>query len=149
MDSRASVVCRLCASIIPRVRATSLFTPTGLLHRWPQRIAALLDVEISNKEEMPGHMCGRCKTRVQQLERAGTDLNLFKEMAKQSLEKAMARASKRPKCTSDNIGVSPDTERLRPRSKISRKRLDFDGKRRIVITIHCMISDLYRLTSRK
>ena len=52
----------------------------------------------------------------------------FKELAKRSAMSNSAASAKRSKSTSGDIGVSPDTMRLRPRSKIPRKRLDFQCK---------------------
>ena len=130
MDStRSTVTCRLCATAIPGIRATGLFTPTGLLNRWPQRIESLLELSVHNDGQLPTHMCSKCRSKVQQLEKASSELTEFKELANNALIKARAQlgATKRPKNTSDD-GVSPDTARLRPRCKISRKRLDFDCK---------------------
>ena len=129
MDSTSSTVtCRLCATAIPGIRATgSVFTPTGLLNRWPQRIESLLELSVHNDGQLLTHMCSKCRSKVQQLEKASSELTEFKELANNALIKARAQLTKRPKNTSDD-GVSPDTARLRPRCKISRKRLDFDCK---------------------
>ena len=128
METTQSRVCRLCTAVVPSVKAISLFTVTGLGRQWPQRIQCLLDVDVSAGDGMSRYICGPCRTRIQQLERAVIDLEAFKELAKRSAMSNSAASAKRSKSTSGDIGVSPDTMRLRPRSKIPRKRLDFQCK---------------------
>lgn len=122
MESTRSRICRLCTAVVPSVKAISLFTFTGLGRQWPQRIQVLLDVEVIAGDGLSGYICGPCRTKIQQLERALTDLEEFKNLAKRS---SNSLSAKRPKSTSGDVGVSPDTMRLRPRTKIPRKRLDF------------------------
>ena len=64
------------------------------------------------------------------LEKAAADLKAFKQLASCSIS-ALERVRcplKRLKCTSSDVGVSPDTARERPRSKLSRKILEFNSK---------------------
>ena len=100
-----------------------------------------MELSVHNDGQLPTHMCNKCKTKVQQLEKASSDLEEFRELAQRSLVKARTQlgASKRAKSTSDD-GVSPDTARLRPRSKVSRKRLDFDCK--IIMNIKLTLKDI-------
>ena len=120
-------VYRLCRALVPSKRAVSLFTTTGIQQQWSRRIESLLCVPAESSDGLPGYICEKCKVRILSLEKAALDLEEFKETARCS-RSALARPLKRPKSTSSQFGVSPDTARQRPRSKISRKRLDFESK---------------------
>ena len=105
----------------------SLFGADGSKHQWPSRIEDLLSVPISASDGLSSYICQKCKVRIMSLEKAAADLKAFKELASCSilaLERVLG-SLKRPKCTSSDIGVSPDTARERPRPKILRKRLEF------------------------
>ena len=124
-------ICRLCRSLVLHVKAISLFTPTGLLKQWPRRIETLLKVSVSVDDGLPTYICVKCKTRIEHLERADKDLEEFKELArcsKSALERVRCPV-KRVKSTSGETGISPDTVRERPKSKLSRKRLQFESKK--------------------
>ena len=122
--------CRPCRELVASKRAVSLFTATGLQHQWASRIQTLLSIPVSSTDGLPGYICDKCKVRVVALEKAAVDLREFKQLASCSIS-TLQRVKcpvKRSKCTSSDSGVSPDTARERPRSKLSRKKLDFDSK---------------------
>ena len=121
-------VCRLCRVLVASNRAVSLFGAAGSKHQWPSRIEDLLSVPISATDGLSSYICQKCKVWIMSLEKAAADLKAFKELASCSIF-ALERVRgslKRPKCTSSDIGVSPDTARERPRPKILRKRLEFN-----------------------
>lgn len=125
--------CRLCWASVPNVRKrTNLFSAISLKKEWPSRIATLLDVPVSKDDQLPPHVCSTCITRVERLERASTDLADFKRSARYSMSLG-SRSLKRTKETTGEVGVSPDTLRERPRSKIAR-RLQFTSKLAIPCT---------------
>ena len=122
--------CRLCRDLVASNRAVSLFSVTGSQHQWPSRIENLLSVPVSDCDGLSSYICQKCKVRIVSLEKAAADLKAFKELAscsRSALERVRGPL-KRPKCTSSDIGVSPDTARKRPRSKLSRKRLEFNSE---------------------
>ena len=117
-------VCRLCRALVPSKRAVSLI---GVQQQW---IESLLDVPVSIDDGLSGYICDKCKLRIVSNEKAAADLKAFKETARCSIS-ALAKIKgplKRPKCTSSQFGISPDTSRDRPRSKIARRRLDFESE---------------------
>ena len=129
-SSNCSRVCRLCRKLVESKRAVSLFTTTGIQQQWASRIQTLLSIPVSTTDGLPGYICDKCKLRVVSLEKAAVDLREFKQLASCSMS-ALERVQcpvKRSKCTSSDTGVSPDTAKERPRSKLSRKKLDFDSK---------------------
>ena len=134
VESMASTVCtrvcRLCRALVPSKRAVSLFTTIGIQQQWRRRIENLLDVPVAIEDGLSGYICDKCKLRIVSNEKAAADLKAFKETARCS-RSALDRIKgpqKRPKSTSSELGVSPDTSRERPRSKIARKRLDFESE---------------------
>ena len=129
-SSNSTRVCRLCRALVASNRTVSLFSTIGLQQQWSLRIHNLLSVTVVSNDGLPSYICQKCKLRIVTLEKAAADLKEFKELAscsKSALERVRCPL-KRPKCTSSEFGVSPDTARERPRSKISRKRLDFNSK---------------------
>ena len=65
------------------------------------------------------------------LEKAAVDFREFQQLAscsRSALEKVRGPGTEKPKATSGDLGVSPDTARLRPCSKLTRKKLDFQSK---------------------
>ena len=125
----SSKVCRLCRSVVAPNRAVQLFSPTALLQQCPSRVTALLDVPVKKDEGHSACMCEKCKTRIQSHEKSAEDLAAFKEMARCSRRALEPRGPlKRAKATSGEVGVSPETMKQRPCSKLSRKRLDFDSE---------------------
>ena len=131
MASSLTRICRLCRSLVESKRAVSLFTVTGMQHQWAHRIESLLGLPVSSSDSLPTYICLRCKLQIVSLEKAAAHLKEFKEMAwcsKTALERVRCPV-KRAKDTSGDLGVSPDTQRERPKSKLSRKRLEFESKK--------------------
>ena len=61
--------------------------------------------------------------------KAVADLGSFRELAKHSREALSAIGPlKRTRVTGSDVGVSPDTAKERPSSKLARKRLTFTCK---------------------
>lgn len=119
-------VCRLCKTRIDKQVAVALFSSNDSKQRWAPRISVLLDVpEPSPADMLPAHICGKCRTRIVSLEKALSDLAMFKQLARASLD---GRGVKRTRDTSGSVGVSPDTIRQRPPSKLSKKKLTFESK---------------------
>ena len=136
-------VYRLCRALVPSKRAVSLFTTIGVQEQWSKRIESLLNVPVAASDGLSGYICLKCKLRIVSHEKAAADLREFKETARCSVS-ALERVRgplKRTKSTSSQLGVSPDTARERPRSKLSRKRLDFDSKliKHAGITMHPLL----------
>ena len=110
-------------------RAVKLFSHAGLAKQWPSRITALLGILVEKDDGISPVICDTCTTRIHSLEKAAADLTAFKEMARCSRGFLEPRGPlKRAKATSGDVGVSPDTIKERPRSKISRTRLNFDSE---------------------
>jgi hypothetical protein len=121
------VLCRLCRERVPSKRALSLFSTISSKQKWGERITSLLEVTVCKNDPLPPHICSKCKNKILALERAASDLAAFKALAKATY--AIARGPlKRTKDTSGDVGVSPDTARERPRTKLARKRLHFPSK---------------------
>ena len=115
--------CRLCKAITSTKRAISLFSSSGVKGRLAARISTLLDVpEPTPGDLFSSHICEKCRSKITFLEKTVAELARFKDMARSSLEN---RGKKRVKETSGKVGVTPDTARQRPPSKLSRKRLSF------------------------
>ena len=87
--------------------------------------SAMLDIIIEDDERVSPYVCYKCTRRLSLLEKAIDDRKAFRELAISSLN---AQMKKRNRLTSAGIGVSPDTVRLRPSAKLSRKRLIFECK---------------------
>ena len=120
--------CRLCKVILDK-NAIHLFTAKGKSNKWASRISTLLDVSVDEDDKISPLVCSMCKRRIVSLENAATDLQAFKQMAQHSLTALKSRAPlKRTKVTSGSMGVSPDTARERPSSKLSRRQLVFQCK---------------------
>ena len=119
--------CRLCWASVVDKNMTNLFTKKSLERGWASRITALLDVPVSQDDHMPPHVCSKCMTKVVALEKALTELAELKRSALSGMQQVQ-RSLKRTKETTGEVGVSPDTQRARPRSKIPR-RLCFKSMR--------------------
>ena len=129
-SSSSTRVCRLCRDLVASNRAASLFSVTGIQQQWASRIESLLGIPVSNRDGLSSYICQKCKTRIVSLEKAAADLKAFRQLAncsRSALERVRGPL-KRQKCTSSDIGVSPDTARDRPRPKLPRKRLEFDSE---------------------
>ena len=122
----ADRVCRLCKAVHKVHRTVSLFSKSGIRQKWASRICALLEVPVDIQDGLPEHICDNCRNRVVSLEKAAADLAAFKHLARSSYDNR--GVLKRTKNTSDEVGVSPDTVRERPRPKAARKRLHFGSK---------------------
>ena len=109
-------------------RAVSLFSSRAIQQRLPSRISALLSVPIDANDELPKHVCEKCRRRVETLERAAADLEQFKILASESYTALTRRGPlKRTKESSGATGVSPDTLRVRPPPKrLSQRHLNFE-----------------------
>ena len=93
------------------------------------RISTLLKVAVDEDEWISPYVCNNsmCTPRLENLEKANADLQAFRELAQCSLE-AQTNPMKRTRVTSGEVGVSPDTARARPSSKLSRKKLTYECK---------------------
>ena len=118
-----SRTCRLCWEQVAENRVTHLFTRKSVERGWATRITALLEVPISQQDNLPPYVCNKCISRVSALEKATVDLAAFKRSVRTVMQEAH-QSLKRTKETTGSVGVSPDTLRCRPRSKMAR-RLDF------------------------
>ena len=116
--------CRLCKITTDAKRTIHLFT---LENRWAFRISSLLKVAVFQDEKISPHVCTMCTRRLESLEKANADLQAFQELAQRLLE-AQTNTLKRTRVTSGEVGVSLDTARARPSSKLSRKKLTYECK---------------------
>lgn len=116
--------CRLCRLV--DTNSTHLFTAKGKSNKWASRISTLLAVSVNEDDKISPYMCSMCTRRLVSLEKAATDLQAFKQLAQRSLAALISTGSlKRTRVTSGEVGVSPDTARARPSSKLSRRQLVF------------------------
>ena len=79
-----------------------------------KKISVLLDVPVRHDQHLSSLVCSKCITRIKSLEKAGKDLASFKRSVS---------SLKRTKATTGEVGVSPNTLRERPRSKVARTLL--------------------------
>ncbi len=125
----SSRVCRLCRAVVAGNRSVYLFSSASLKQRWGSRISELLFVTVAVDDGISQYMCEMCKNRLVHLEKAVIDLELFRELVICSASSlGQVKSLKRTKTTSGEVGVSPDTARQRPSSKLARKRLTFACK---------------------
>ena len=121
--------CRLCNNAVDAKRTVQLFSATGYEHKWASRITALLLVQVDETDLLPSSVCNMCIRRLEFLEKAAADLQAFRKLARQSMSIYQSRGHlKRTRVTSSDVGVSPDTARERPSSKLARKKLVFSCK---------------------
>lgn len=123
-----AICCRLCRANVDAKRTAHMFTVKGLRNKWASRISTLLHVAVDENDRLSPHVCNMCTRRVEYLEKAAADLKAFKELARCSLTAGQVNPLKRTRVTSGEVGVSPDTVRVRPSSKLSRKVLVFNCK---------------------
>ena len=128
-------VCRLCRALVPSKRAVSLFSTTGVQQQWSKRIESLLSVPVASSDRLSGYICEKCKLRIVSHEKAAADLHEFKETARCSIP-ALERVRGPLKRTKSASLECHQTLQERPRSKLSRKRLDFDSKL-CTISLNC------------
>ena len=112
--------CRLCSV------NNSLFSTLGIQQKWSCRISSLLEITVDKNDGLSAYICYQCKNRIVHLEKSLADLSAFKALAKSS--SCATGNLKHCKVTSAEVGVSPDTLRQRPHSKMQRRRLEFEGK---------------------
>ena len=93
---------------------------------WGRRINTLLDISVSQDDELPAYICNKYTPRIVTLEKAFIDLSDFKKSARACMEQGH-HSLKRTKATTGEVGMSPNTLRERPRSKVAR-RLRFTSK---------------------
>ncbi len=141
-------VCRLCRATIPTKHSISLFSPGGVQQRLPTRITDLLDVSVASNDGLPGHICVKCKRRLESLEKA-EDLVDFRVQAT-ACQQVLALLARGPlKRTKESSGtfVSPNTAKARPLSKCpvitTSRMLDFgpsssDEPERECTVLYCM-----------
>lgn len=129
----ATTVCRLCREVVSCRNTIHLFSAKGLSNKWASRISSLLEVSVDEDERISPQVCSMCTRRVVSLEKAAVDLQSFRELAQCSLTALQSAGQsagplKRTRVTSGEVGVSPDTARARPSSKLSRRQLSFQCK---------------------
>ena len=104
-------VCRLCTNVDKTI---NLFSRAGMRNEWSSRISAMLDITIEDDERVSPYVCQKCTRRLSLLEEAIEDLLRHSGAGHIFIE-----------CTDEEenqgIGISPDTDRLRPNAKLSRK----------------------------
>ncbi len=83
-------VCRLCKAAVPLNRSVTLFSRGSIQRQLPSRISDLLDVRVDANDGLPLHMCCKCKTRLESLEKAAQDLEDFRKQARDSYEELTA-----------------------------------------------------------
>ena len=104
----------------------NIFTRKSMEKEWGRRINTLLDISVSQDDELPAYICNKCIARIVTLEKAFIDLCDFKKSARACMEQGH-HSLKRTKATTGEVGVSPNTLRERPRSEVAR-RLRFTSK---------------------
>ena len=120
---KKTICCRFCRSLIPPNKTVHLFTNIAVQKNWPSRITQLLEVPVERQQQFSNYMCITCSSKIERLERAVKELQAFRVMARCSYDRVQGPL-KRVKQTS-GVGVSPDTTRARPQSKLSRRRLTY------------------------
>ncbi len=80
-----------------------------------------LHVTVDEDDQLPPHVCNMCTRRLESLEKATVDLKAFQELAQRSSALGQVNPLKRTRVTCGEVGVSPNTARARPSSKLSRK----------------------------
>ena len=120
-------MCRLCQIATSANTAILLFGTKAVEERLASRINDMLDVTVDVNDGLPQHICGKCKRRVETLERSAEDIKQFKILARDSYITLSSRGSlKRTKESSGVTGVSPNTVRVRPPPKrLTQRQLSF------------------------
>ena len=143
----ASIVCRLCCSVLSAKHSYSLWTQHSQKEHLPQRISRLLEIHINLDDGLTSHICRPCMRVFETLEKASEKLKKFRETAKAAvtilqshkqqagplaeglplLNTVQHVVPKRKKECSSLLNVSPDTVRQRPSAKkqLSRRHLNF------------------------
>ena len=113
---------RLCTNVDKTI---NLFSRAGMRNEWSSRISAMSDITIEDDERVSPYVCYKCTCRLSLLEKAIEDRKAFRDLA---ISSSNAQMKKRTRVASADIGTSPDTVRLRPSAKLSRKRLVLECK---------------------
>ena len=123
-----SPCCRLCGRKYPAKSMIAIFSQSGDRERLPTRIVDLARVPVRHGDGLPTTICQPCKRRLVTLEKAVVGLSEFRKQCQDtyqtmvlssgtasihSNETLQSESLKRPKESSSNIGVSPDTARCR------------------------------------
>lgn len=100
------------------------------MRSWALRISYLLDINLPTPTDgISPYFCSKCCRRVERLEKAVSELAEFRRLANESHEIFQHHGRKRPKETSSNEGITPDTAKARPpvkrRGIAGGRRLDF------------------------
>ena len=110
-------VCRFCRDRTCANNAISLFSKSGYKQKLPARISTLLEISLTEDDDLPKHICQKCKRRLESLERSALDLKNFKELVIKHSASSMRGPLKRTKETSGASNISPSTLRARPSPK--------------------------------
>ena len=100
--------CRLCWEDVSTKRIINIFTKKSMEKRWGRRINTLLDISVSQDDELPAYICNKCIARIVTLEKAFIDLCDFKKSARACMEQGH-HSLKRTKAMTGEVGVSPNT----------------------------------------
>ena len=110
------VLCRLCQTNAAVNNCLSIASKRCRQQNWATRTEELLKVKVTVDDGgLPNYCCMKCCRRVEGLEKAARDLELFRELANQSYNE-LRLSHKRTKETS-TVLVTPDTARARPPAK--------------------------------
>ena len=120
-------LCIDCAGIKCQITGLPASLPKNHWKEGGPQNTALLELPVSQSDQLPPHICSKCMNRVVTLERACVDLEDFKKSARACMQAQAHQSLKRPKQTAGDSGVSPSTIKQRPRSKVAR-RLRFSSK---------------------
>ena len=120
---KKTICCRFCRSLVPPNTTMHLFTNIAVQKNWPSHITKLLEVTVERQQQFSNYTCFTCSSKIEILERALKELQAFRVMTRCSYDRVQGLL-KRVKQTS-GVGVSPDTTRARPQSKLSRRRLTY------------------------
>ena len=71
--------CRLCWEYVSTKRIINIFTRKAMEKGWGRRINALLDISVSQDDELPAYICNKCTARIVTLKKAFIDLSDFKK----------------------------------------------------------------------
>ena len=117
---KKTICCRFCRSLVPPNKTVHVFTNIAVLKNWPSHITKLLEVTVERQQQFSNYTCITCSSKIEILERALKELQAFRVMTRCSYDRVQGLL-KRVKQIS-GVGVSPDTTRARPQSKLSRRR---------------------------
>ena len=121
--------CCLCSNTVDAKTTVQLFSATGYRNKWASRITALLLVQGDETDFLPSTVCARCAYRYIIWTLWKRQLQIFRELAQRCMSTHQLYGPlKHTRVTSSDTGVSPDTARVRPTSKLTRKKLVFSCK---------------------